>query len=51
LAVAEIEDDVWEWAVCYFSLDDTLCLDAGTSIIDDWHPTHWRALPEPPDAT
>jgi hypothetical protein len=48
LAVVEVEDDVWEWGVCYYSIDGTLCLDAGTSIVDDWVPTHWRPLPVMP---
>jgi len=50
LAVCETEDrDEYEWAVCYLSDGGrTLCFDAGMQIVEDYAPTHWMPLPDPP---
>jgi hypothetical protein len=44
------EDGEAGWAVCYLSVDRTLCLDATDSIVEpgSFTPTHWLALPEAP---
>lgn len=37
-------------AVCYISIDRTLCYAATTDIVDEgeFEPTHWMPLPDPP---
>ena len=45
------DDNGGRWAVVYTSIDRTLCYDATLSIVeDDFRPTHWMSLPEPPAA-
>jgi hypothetical protein len=45
------DDNGGRLAVVYMSIDRTLCYDATLSIVeDDFRPTHWMPLPEPPAA-
>lgn len=48
--LACIDDEPPKMAVCYLSIDGTLCLDATGSIVDEdeFEPTHWMPLPDPP---
>lgn len=50
LACQNLDDAESKMAVCYLSTDSTLCLDATGSIIEDdeFQPTHWMPLPDPP---
>lgn len=50
LACQNLSDDESKMAVCYLSIDGTLCLDATGDIIEDdeFQPTHWTPLPEAP---
>lgn len=50
LACQNLSDDESKMAVCYLSIDRTLCYDASGSIVDeeDFSPTHWMPLPEAP---
>lgn len=46
------DDNGGRLAVVYISIDRTLCYDATLSIVEDedFKPTHWIPLPEPPAA-
>lgn len=50
LACQNLNDDESKMAVCYLSIDGTLCLEATGDIIEDdeFQPTHWTPLPEAP---
>lgn len=50
LACQNIDDDESKMAVCYLSTSGTLCYDASGGIVDEdeFDPTHWMPLPEPP---
>lgn len=47
-------DGPGNWAVCYLSIDATLCYDTGAIVEDEsdeaFRPSHWMKLPPPPGA-